>query len=214
MNVYQKLQKCRVELQEKNLKKSGNNKFAGYDYYELSDFLPTINKLMLDNNLSSIVTFTDMARLTIINADKPEETIVFESPLAEAQLKGCHAIQNLGAVQTYLRRYLYSNAFEIVEADALDATMGKDDKKKHEKDEQEKFDKEKVIKQTWGMLLALNSQDEEMAKEALEVFTSYTDKQGHEVKGVKTFTGMSDKMLQVTYGKVKVAYLKMKEGTV
>lgn len=90
------------------------------------------------------------------------------------------------------------------------------DKTKYGKEEPkvEQFDKDKVIKQVWGMLLALNSQDEEMAKAALEVFTSYTDKQGHEVKGVKTFTGMSDKMLQVTYGKVKVAYLKMKEGVV
>jgi hypothetical protein len=30
----------------------------------------------------------------------------------------------LGAVQTYLRRYLWTNAFEIVEHDALDATTG------------------------------------------------------------------------------------------
>jgi hypothetical protein len=44
--------------------------------------------------------------------------------MAEAQLKGCHPVQNLGATQTYLRRYLYVLALEIVEHDALDATTG------------------------------------------------------------------------------------------
>jgi len=33
-----------------------------------------------------------------------------------------HDVQNLGAVQTYLRRYLYVAAFEIVEADQIDKT--------------------------------------------------------------------------------------------
>jgi hypothetical protein len=38
----------------------------------------------------------------------------------------------LGAVQTYLRRYLWVNAFEISEHDALDAVMGSDAPKKPE----------------------------------------------------------------------------------
>ena len=68
-----------------------------------------------------------MAVLNIRAIDKPDETIQFLSPMSEASLKGCHAIQNLGAVQTYLRRYLWVNALEIVEHDALDATTGKDE---------------------------------------------------------------------------------------
>ncbi len=44
--------------------------------------------------------------------------------MAEANLKGCYPIQNLGAVETYSRRYLYVTALEIVEHDALDATTG------------------------------------------------------------------------------------------
>lgn len=127
MNIYQKLQTIRVALQNKNLKKSGNNKFAGYNYYELGDFLPVINQLMLDNGVTSVVTFGETARLTLVNCDKPEETIVFESPMREATLKGAHPIQNLGAVETYSRRYLYMAAFEIVESDVLDATNGSSD---------------------------------------------------------------------------------------
>lgn len=121
MNVYEKLIECRVKLQEMNLKKSGKNKFAGYEYFELSDFLPQINKLFKEYKLISIISFTnEQAEMKIINAEKQEEIINFTSPSADAQLKGCHPIQNLGAVQTYQRRYLYTTALEIVESDALD----------------------------------------------------------------------------------------------
>lgn len=124
MNIYEKLQCMRVDLQSMNLKKSGNNKFAGYSYYELGDFLPHINNLMMKYKVTSLVSFGERATLTLVNAEKPEETITFESPMESAQLKGAHPIQNLGAVETYSRRYLYMTAFEIVESDALDATQG------------------------------------------------------------------------------------------
>lgn len=122
MNIFEKLQKMRVELQNKAIKKSGENKFAGYNYYELGDFLPEINNLMNENKVTSVVSFdNDLAILKMINAEKPEEEVIFSSPMAEANLKGAHAIQNLGAVETYQRRYLYMVAFEIVENDVVDA---------------------------------------------------------------------------------------------
>ena len=128
MNVFEKLQKARVELQNKGLNKSGNNKFAGYTYFELADFLPTINQLCLDLKLMTQTSFTsEIATLKIINAEKPDEVIEFTSPMAAAQLKGCHEIQNLGAVETYQRRYLLVTAFEIVENDVLDTLDTRND---------------------------------------------------------------------------------------
>ena len=125
-NIYSKMQKARCEFQEKPLKKSGHNKFAGYRYFELGDFLPTINSLLEKYNLCSNISFdNEMATLTIVNAENTDEKLVFTSPMSEANLKSCHAVQNLGAVQTYLRRYLWVNAFEIVESDGLDAITGK-----------------------------------------------------------------------------------------
>ena len=123
MNVFEKLQKARIELQSKKMKKSGHNKFAGYQYFELGDFLPEINKLFAELGLCSAVSFgKDLAELKIVNMEKPDEVITFTSPMAEANLKGCHPIQNLGAVETYSRRYLYVTALEIVEHDALDSS--------------------------------------------------------------------------------------------
>ena len=124
MSVYKKLQQARMLLQNTKLSKSGKNKFAGYEYFELGDFLPAIQKICNDVGLCGVVSFNqDMAYLQI-NDVEDGTSIMFTSPMSSASLKGCHDVQNLGAVQTYLRRYLWTNAFEIVEHDALDATTG------------------------------------------------------------------------------------------
>jgi hypothetical protein len=137
MNVYKKLQQARLKLQSAPLKKSGRNKFAGYEYFELADFLPTIQTIFAEVGLCGTVSFgTEIASLTIVDVDATEATqpnfVIFSSPMSTAELKGCHAIQNLGAVQTYLRRYLWVAAMEIVEHDSLDAVTGKDEPKKAE----------------------------------------------------------------------------------
>lgn len=130
MSVYKKLQEARIQLQATALKKSGKNKFAGFEYFELGDFLPTVQNIFTEKGLCGTITFyTDIAILTIVDVDKPEDKIEFKSPMSTAELKGCHAIQNLGAVQTYLRRYLWVAAMEIVEHDSLDAVTGSDSKK-------------------------------------------------------------------------------------
>jgi hypothetical protein len=124
MSVYKKLQEARILLQNTKLNKSGKNKFAGYEYFELGDFLPQIQNICKNVGLCGVLSFnTDMAYLTVHDTDG-EGFVTFTSPMSSAALKGCHDVQNLGAVQTYLRRYLWTNAFEIVEHDALDATMG------------------------------------------------------------------------------------------
>jgi hypothetical protein len=121
MSVYKKLQEARILLQNTKLNKSGKNKFAGYEYFELGDFLPQIQNICKNVGLCGMVSFTaDTAYLTIHDTDG-EGFTTFTSPMSSAALKGCHDVQNLGAVQTYLRRYLWTNAFEIVEHDAIDA---------------------------------------------------------------------------------------------
>ena len=124
MSVYKKLQAARVELQSMKMKKSGNNKFAGYNYFELGDFLPTINAMFDKCGLFSQVSYTaDLATLRIVDTEDGSE-VTFTSPMGSAALKGCHEVQNIGAVETYQRRYLYVTALEIVEHDALDAVVG------------------------------------------------------------------------------------------
>ena len=120
--VHKKLMQARMFLQQMSLKKSGHNKFAGYQYFELGDFLPQINEIFHGQGLCGVISYdTDYASLTITDVDDGTN-IVITSPMVEANLKGAHAIQNLGAVETYQRRYLWMTAMEIVEHDALDSS--------------------------------------------------------------------------------------------
>lgn len=123
MSVYKKLMAARLELQSRKLSKSGHNKFAGYQYFELGDFLPAIQEIFAKHDLCGVVTYgSEIARLTIIDTSENGGSIEVTSPMSTAALKGCHEVQNLGAVQTYIRRYLWVTAMEIVEHDALDSS--------------------------------------------------------------------------------------------
>lgn len=126
MSVYTKLNQARMKLAGMKLEKTGHNKFAGYNYFELGDFLVPTQKIFSEVGLCGVVSFSaDLATLTITDTDDASQ-IVLTSPMGSANLKGCHEVQNIGAVETYQRRYLWVSAMEIVEHDALDATTGKD----------------------------------------------------------------------------------------
>lgn len=129
MKVYEKLQQARVKLQNVELKKSGHNKFAGYRYFELTDFLPTVNAIFAELGLCHTLEFTsDLATMQVF--DTANGGIAkFTCPMASAQLKGCHEVQNLGASITYITRYLLVMALAICEHDALDATTGAEEPK-------------------------------------------------------------------------------------
>lgn len=131
--VYSKLQKARVLLQEQPLKKSGFNSFAGFKYFELADFLPSINVIFDNLGLCSVFSISDdMATLRIFDSEHGG-VIYFKSPVADTVsrvvIEGgkSPAIQALGSLHTYLRRYLLINALELVENDIVDATIKKDE---------------------------------------------------------------------------------------
>lgn len=122
MNVYAKLQAARIKLHSTELKKSGHNKFAGYSYFELADFVVPALQIFDSLKLCGVVSFgKELATLTIVDLESGEK-LEITSPMSTAALKGCHEVQNLGAVETYIRRYLWVAALEIVEHDALDAS--------------------------------------------------------------------------------------------
>jgi hypothetical protein len=134
MKVFKSLQEVRVQLQKMNLKKSGENKYAGFFYYELADFVPAINELCLKAGLLTKFNLENgTAKLTIYSIDDASSFVEFTAPFVVPTLKGGNEVQNLGAGITYLRRYLFLIAFEIVESDVSDATMGSDQIKPIEK---------------------------------------------------------------------------------
>ena len=121
MSVHKKLMQARVKLLSVDMKKSGQNKFAGYSYFELGDFIPHVQTIFNELGLCGVVSFTHShAELTITDVEDGT-IIVVSTPMAEANLKGAHPIQNLGAVLSYQRRYLWMAAMELVEGDAIDS---------------------------------------------------------------------------------------------
>lgn len=111
---------------QRNVKKSGKNSFAKYEYFELSDIVPVKTEIFAELGLVDVVTFdNDFAALTLYSVEAPDQYITFQSPMRELDVKGANAIQSLGGVETYQRRYLYMMALDIVEADMFDATQGR-----------------------------------------------------------------------------------------
>jgi hypothetical protein len=124
MKVYKKLSDARIRLQRTELTKSGHNKFAGYKYFELGDFLPAVQSIFNEVGLIDAISFTEDLATMVVYDVEDGSSVTFTSPMGTANLKGCHEVQNIGAVETYQRRYLYVTALSIVEHDALDAVTG------------------------------------------------------------------------------------------
>lgn len=118
VSVLQKLQQARVMLQEKNLKKTGYNPFQKFNYFELSDFLPQTNEIFNELKLySHFNLYKDKAKLVIICTETNDQ-VQFTTPIQ--QIKENAKMQDIGAIHTYSKRYLYYNALEIVENDLID----------------------------------------------------------------------------------------------
>jgi hypothetical protein len=104
-----------------------------YKYFELQDIVPVATPIFQQVGLLPAVTFSDNeATMTIFNVDNPSDYINFTSPMREIEPiistktggEVTNAIQRLGSVETYQRRYLYMIALDIVESDAIEAATG------------------------------------------------------------------------------------------
>ena len=126
MNVYGKLAVAREKFLSSKVKKSGVNRYAEFKYFTLEDIIPVKQKIFNEVGLMDSISFgTEVATLTLTNIDNPEECIEFMSPLREDESMIQNPIQKLGAIETYVRRYLYLLVLDIVEADTVDAVADK-----------------------------------------------------------------------------------------
>ena len=128
MNVYQKLIKARAQFLNEGVEKSGKNMNIGFKYFELTDIVPSVTKIFEEIGLISIVNFSnDTAIMTVINCDNPDEAVGFSAPfnqiapiISNAGKAVTNEMQALGSSITYMRRYLYMIAMDIVENDEIE----------------------------------------------------------------------------------------------
>ena len=122
-NIYQKINELKRDFSTIEVKKSGKNAHLGFKYHELSDFLGIIARLNVKYGVAEHISINnEQATLTLTNTDDPSEQIQVSVPfvMADMQTKN-DSIQKLGATLTYLRRYLYVQAYAITEHDVIDA---------------------------------------------------------------------------------------------
>lgn len=126
MNVYGKLIEARKRFLDAGVKKKGVNRYAEFKYFRLDEIIPTKQEIFREVGLADIITFgNEVATLTIYNVDNPDESIDFMSQLAPDESMIKNPIQKVGAIQTYVRRYLYLLALDIIESDGIEETAGK-----------------------------------------------------------------------------------------
>ena len=132
-NVFQKLLNARVDFHTQDVKKSGKNMQLSSKYFELDDIVPVALPIFKKHGLLPVTTFdNELAVMKIYDVDSPEDVISFTSPMKEidpiisSRTGGevVNAIQRLGSVETYQRRYLYMAALDIVENDTIEPLTG------------------------------------------------------------------------------------------
>ena len=121
MSVYKKLQQARLALQNTKLNKSGKNKFANFEYFELDDFIPQVTAIFDKVGLCGVVSFTPETAYLTVHETEGDGFVTFTSPLVMAENVKGQAIQSMGSTHTYFRRYLWLMCMEITQNDVVDA---------------------------------------------------------------------------------------------
>ncbi len=120
-NVWQRINAVKRGLRGVSLKKSGKNTFSKYEYMELNDFENALEDFCDKEGINTMFFwYTDKAVLRVTNVEDPKDFVEVCSPVVDCGIKGASPIQNLGGMQTYLRRYLFTSTFGIAEHDMLE----------------------------------------------------------------------------------------------
>lgn len=174
MNLYQKVAKIKGEMSSMKFSKTGRNSFTKFNYFQLDDFEPTLEKLCSQYGIVTYFMFAlDAARMVVVDADDPTQKIEVDSPVDVSFGKTSTKMQDIGAMQTYARRYLFMSFFGITESDFLDEVAGMDNPKSEDDVEHVNPDKSEAVKksdanadkkkstayQVWRRLLNMNGFD-------------------------------------------------------
>lgn len=135
MNVYQKLQAARLKFLQAGVRKTGKNMHLEFTYFELADIVPAAETIFSEVGLLGVTSFSgEEAVMHVFNVNDPEEKpIGFSAPFTKIQpiitnsgKQATNEMQALGSSITYMRRYLWQLALDIIEADSIDSMVGAD----------------------------------------------------------------------------------------
>lgn len=121
IKLLEKIQTARRIFLTSGVKKSGMNKFHKYRYYELDDIVPVSLKIFEELGLANMFQFSPSNAVMYVYDLDTQEYISFSSPTPPVENGDVTKdMQDIGKIQTYSRRYLYMQLYDIVEADTID----------------------------------------------------------------------------------------------
>lgn len=116
LSVKKRIVKISNELR---LEKGGLNEFIKHSYFRPDDILQAINPLLDKYNLITIFNMDFLKDrevykgiLRVVDCDS-EENVCYRFEIPPTEVKGASKTQNAGATQTYCKRYIMMNAFNI-----------------------------------------------------------------------------------------------------
>lgn len=124
LTLRQKLARIRLEFTNSNIKKSGENKYAGFKYFELCDIVPKALELFAKYDVTFDFSMSDdFVNGALYDNVKNYDPIVFKFPkkgIDDPKAMRMNAVQAMGSEITYYRRYMYNIVLDIVENDSID----------------------------------------------------------------------------------------------
>lgn len=122
-NIYKRLAIVREKFLAGGIKKTGKNTQLKSMYFQLEDIVPISTPLFHEQDLLPVTNFTkDECTLTVIDMTDAESRLVFTAPMREwLGNAAVTPVQALGATITYMRRYLYQMALDVVEVDEIES---------------------------------------------------------------------------------------------
>ena len=119
MTVGHKLALARTQV---GIKKTGTNAFAKYSYYQIDEIYSEAKGVFKELGLITVERVEPLALegkiylkffLDVINADRMDDKITFETITEPNGMKGAQAAQEAGSTITYMTKYLYGLALMI-----------------------------------------------------------------------------------------------------
>lgn len=171
---------------EIRVKKDGENTYSNYSYFTPDGILNILNPLLDLHGVFSHFTlerkensYIGKLELSDVNSD---DKVCYEMESPEITIKATNPVQSLGGLQTYLKRYLLMNAFNIADnKDDYDSDNMKDKKN----DVLNKKEADKIIKVTFDAKKLSECKTEQ---ELTNYFNSLIEKDKKDKDIVKQFT--------------------------
>lgn len=118
---------------EIRIAKAGRNDFTKSGYFQPDDILKALNPLLKEHRLIAVFNMeydktSEMYKgsLSIEDFDNTDGNVMYKFDIPMQELKAVGAAQSAGATQTYCKRYMFMNAFNLADNKAdLDNSKNK-----------------------------------------------------------------------------------------